>query len=154
MDRLVEHTALSKSRVTAALTCLDDGDDGEGAEDAAARAAEERESRAKVQQSRVEMMRAYAEARGCRRQVLLGYFGAPLDQPCGNCDRCLAGADDESRRADEPFPVHGQVSHQARGPGQVMGYEGDTVTVFFDTVGYKTLSIELVQAGDLLTPKR
>ena len=32
-----------------------------------------------------------------------------------------------------------------------MGYEGDTVTVFFDTVGYKTLALELVQAGDLLT---
>ena len=32
-----------------------------------------------------------------------------------------------------------------------MGYEGDTVTVFFDSVGYKTLALELVEAGDLLT---
>ena len=152
VDPLVAHTGLSKSRVTAALTCLDDGEAGEGAEEAAARAAEERESRAKVQQSRVEMMRAYAEARGCRRQVLLGYFGEPLDQPCGNCDRCAAGVDDAGT-ADEPFPVHSQVSHPVWGSGQVMGYEGDTVTVFFESVGYRTLALELVRAGNLLTPE-
>ena len=150
VGRLAEHTGLSRARVTAALTVLDDGGAGEDADDAAARAAEERESRARVQQSRVEMMRAYAEARGCRRQVLLGYFGEPLDEPCGNCDRCAAGPDVEAH-TDEPFPVHGRVSHSAWGGGQVMGYEGDTVTVFFDTVGYKTLALELVQAGDLLT---
>ena len=152
VDSLVAHTGLSKSRVTAALTCLADGEAGEGVEDAAARAADERESRAKVQQSRVEMMRAYAEARGCRRQVLLSYFGEPLDQPCGNCDRCAAGAED-SGPVDEPFPVHGRVSHPAWGSGQIMAYEGDTVTVFFDAVGYKTLALELVRAGDLLTPE-
>ena len=28
-----------------------------------------------------------AEALGCRRQVLLGYFGE-VAQPCGNCDLC------------------------------------------------------------------
>ena len=33
-----------------------------------------------------------------------------------------------------------------------MGYEGDTVTVFFEAVGYKTLALELVEAGGLLTP--
>jgi hypothetical protein len=33
-----------------------------------------------------------------------------------------------------------------------MGYEGDTVTVFFETEGYKTLALELVEAGGLLTP--
>jgi ATP-dependent DNA helicase RecQ len=113
------------------------------------RAAEEREARVKVQQSRVEMMRAYAEARGCRRQVLLGYFGEPLEAPCGNCDRCAAGPE-AGGPADEPFPVHARVSHLAWGGGQVMGYEGDTVTVFFDSVGYKTLGLDLVKAGNLL----
>jgi ATP-dependent DNA helicase RecQ len=150
LDRLVDHTGLSRSRVTAALTCLEDGASGEGAAEAAARAGEEREARAKVQQSRVEMMRAYAEARGCRRQVLLGYFGEPMDEPCGNCDRCAAGPA-TGGPADEPYPRHGRVSHPAWGGGEVMGYEGDTVTVFFDAVGYKTLALELVRAGDLLT---
>ena len=149
-DRLVDHTGLSRARVAAALTCLDDGEAGEDPEQAAARAADERESRARVQQSRVEMMRAYAEARGCRRQVLLGYFGEPLDQPCGNCDRCAAG-EEVAEPAETPFSVHSRVSHPAWGGGQVMGYEGDTVTVFFDSVGYKTLALELVRAGDLLT---
>ena len=148
VDQVVDHTGLSRSRVTAALTCLDDGDAG----DAPARAAEEREARAKVQQSRVEMMRAYAEARGCRRQVLLGYFGEPLDEPCGNCDRCTSGAQDRATN-NAPIAVNGRVSHPVWGPGQVMAYEGDTVTVFFDAVGYKTLALDLVAAGDLLTPE-
>ena len=151
VDELVELTGLSRSRVTAALTCVSDGDDGEAPAVAAARAHEEREARARIQQSRVEMMRAYAEARGCRRQVLLGYFGEPLEEPCGNCDRCAAGADDAGP-SDEPFAVHSQVSHPTWGDGQVMGYEGDTVTVFFESAGYKTLALELVEAGGLLTP--
>ena len=96
-------------------------------------------------------MRAYAEARGCRRQVLLNYFGEPLDDPCGTCDRCAAGPEDAGS-SGEPFPVHSQVSHATWGPGQVLGYEGDTVTVFFQSEGYKTLALELVEAGGLLTP--
>ena len=31
-----------------------------------------------------------------------------------------------------------------------MGYEGDVVTVFFDRVGYKTLSLPLVEEAGLL----
>ena len=151
VDELVQHTGLSRGRVIAALTCLSDGDGDESPALAAARAHEEREARARIQQSRVEMMRAYAEARGCRRQVLLGYFGEPLEAPCGNCDRCAAMADDGPAPAGAPFAVHSQVSHATWGPGQVMGYEGDTVTVFFESAGYKTLALELVEAGGLLT---
>jgi ATP-dependent DNA helicase RecQ len=152
VDELVERTGLSRARVTAALACLDDGAADEEPADAAARAAEARESRIKVQQSRVEMMRAYAEARGCRRQVLVGYFGEPFDPPCDNCDRCLAGSDAPSP-VDAPFPLHGRVTHPAWGGGQVMGYDAGTVTVFFDSVGYKTLALELVEARELLTPE-
>jgi ATP-dependent DNA helicase RecQ len=32
----------------------------------------------------------------------------------------------------------------------VMGYEGDKVTVLFDDVGYKTLSVPVVRAQKLL----
>jgi ATP-dependent DNA helicase RecQ len=158
LDRLVERTGLSKGRVTAALTCLDDGGPGEDPEEAAARAGEEREARAKVQRSRVEMMRAYAEARGCRRKVLLGYFGEPLDQPCGNCDRCAAVSEEDGSAVSTgggecPFPVQSRVTHRAWGGGQVMGYDDGTLTVFFDSVGYKTLALELVEAGNLLSPE-
>jgi ATP-dependent DNA helicase RecQ len=45
------------------------------------------------QQQRIEIhklnaMVALAEAVTCRRRVLLGYFGEPLAQDCGNCDVC------------------------------------------------------------------
>jgi ATP-dependent DNA helicase RecQ len=33
-------------------------------------------------------MVGFAEALTCRRQVLLGYFGERLNEPCGNCDLC------------------------------------------------------------------
>ncbi len=33
------------------------------------------------------------EAAGCRRQLLLKYFGDTLAHPCGNCDACLNPAD-------------------------------------------------------------
>ncbi|WP_223861540.1 DNA helicase RecQ, partial [Geminicoccus harenae] len=31
----------------------------------------------------------YCETTRCRRQVLLGYFGEELKDPCGNCDVCM-----------------------------------------------------------------
>ena len=51
------------------------------------------ESAAPVEQKRLERqkldaMLAYCEAAGCRRSVLLGYFGESTS-PCGNCDTCL-----------------------------------------------------------------
>jgi ATP-dependent DNA helicase RecQ len=45
------------------------------------------------EQQRIEIhklnaMVALAEAVTCRRRVLLGYFGEPLEEDCGNCDVC------------------------------------------------------------------
>jgi ATP-dependent DNA helicase RecQ len=45
------------------------------------------------EQQRIELhklnaMVALAEAVTCRRRVLLGYFGEPLEKDCGNCDVC------------------------------------------------------------------
>jgi ATP-dependent DNA helicase RecQ len=112
------------------------------------------ETRRRVEQSRVEMMQAYAEARGCRRRLLLGYFGEQLDGRCGKCDQCRSSdgeeAADPAGRA--PFELNARVTHTAWGDGQVLGYEGDVVTVFFDSVGYKTLDLDLVAAGGLLRP--
>jgi len=37
---------------------------------------------------RLDALLGYAEASGCRRQVLLNYFGEE-QAPCGNCDNCI-----------------------------------------------------------------
>ena len=111
------------------------------------------ETRRRVERSRVEMMQAYAEARTCRRRLLLGYFGERLEGPCGNCDQCASPASAApSTTGPPPFEVSARVSHTVWGDGEVLGYEGDVVTVFFDSVGYKTLDVELLAAGDLLHP--
>ncbi|VXC47226.1 ATP-dependent DNA helicase RecQ [Arthrobacter sp. 9AX] len=60
------------------------------------RAVELAEARQRVDQSRLTMMRAYAETDSCRRQFLLGYFGEDLPEPCGHCDACAEAA----RQAD------------------------------------------------------
>jgi ATP-dependent DNA helicase RecQ len=39
---------------------------------------------------RLDRLLGYCETAGCRRRVLLGYFGEVLDDDCGNCDRCLS----------------------------------------------------------------
>jgi ATP-dependent DNA helicase RecQ len=41
-----------------------------------------------VQRRKMEAMLGYCETTRCRRQVLLGYFGETLPEPCGNCDVC------------------------------------------------------------------
>jgi ATP-dependent DNA helicase RecQ len=52
------------------------------------------ENGANQEQNRIELhklnaMVGFAEARTCRRRVLLGYFGETLAEDCGNCDICL-----------------------------------------------------------------
>jgi ATP-dependent DNA helicase RecQ len=42
-----------------------------------------------VEQYKLNVMAAFAEAQTCRRQVLLNYFSEYNDKPCGNCDICL-----------------------------------------------------------------
>lgn len=42
-----------------------------------------------VERQKLEAMLGYCETTRCRRQMLLGYFGEDLSQPCGNCDVCL-----------------------------------------------------------------
>jgi ATP-dependent DNA helicase RecQ len=107
----------------------------------------------RVDRTRVEMMRGYAETRDCRRQFLLGYFGEQLAEPCGNCDRCEANAA-EGRKPEKPhrspLPVDTPVEHQKWGSGVVISGEEDRVTVLFDEFGYRTLSLESVRASGVL----
>jgi len=121
--------------------------------EAAAAARELAEHHIRVDGSRIEMMRGYAETTGCRRQFLLGYFGEQLEQPCGNCDTCSAGTATAQHVEDgeHPFPVDTAVEHTEWGPGIVMRHEDDRVVVLFEEVGYKTLALRAVLDHDLLT---
>lgn len=117
------------------------------------------EARQRVDRSRIEMARGYAETDACRRQFLLGYFGEDLPEPCGNCDNCTDGSAYEedydggaaAAAGGEPFPLQSAVVHKEWGPGLVMRHEEDVITVLFEQEGYKTLSRQAVTDGKLLT---
>ncbi|GIE92731.1 ATP-dependent DNA helicase RecQ [Paractinoplanes rishiriensis] len=111
-----------------------------------------------VTRSRTDMMRAFAETTNCRTQALLAYFGEALRQRCGHCDNCArptprpsARSRADKRRKPLPFAVHSRVKHGEWGAGMVMGYEDNRMTVLFDEVGYKTLSVPVVIENELLT---
>jgi ATP-dependent DNA helicase RecQ len=135
------------------------------------------ERHATVQRTRIDMMRQFAESRSCRGQALLTYFGDALVGPCGHCDNCDRGnaaqppagagpvtepaipvrpngpdvAGSESR--EDPYPLHSTVHHSSWGSGTVLGYDDDRMTVLFEKVGYKTLSVAVVQRGNILVSR-
>ncbi|OMH29352.1 recombinase RecQ [Tersicoccus phoenicis] len=126
---------------------------GRSAPDAVARAQAEEETRRRIDESRVEMMRGYAETDSCRRQWLLNYFGEDAPVWCGACDVCeRAGSREEAsaRQTATPsdWPIQSSVQHRTWGPGTVMAVEPDRVTVLFESVGYKELSLGLVSEQD------
>jgi ATP-dependent DNA helicase RecQ len=45
----------------------------------------------RFESARLEKLLGYCESTGCRRQILLAYFGE-ASPPCGNCDACLSPA--------------------------------------------------------------
>ncbi len=45
-------------------------------------------ARKEADHKRLNALLGLAEAKHCRRQTLLGYFGETLEAPCGNCDLC------------------------------------------------------------------
>lgn len=121
------------------------------ADAALAAALEMTELRERVDLSRVEMMRGYAETYSCRRISLLSYFGEYLDNPCGNCDRCLAAERLDDVSTERPaYRVGTAVRHSQWGPGMVIGGDRERVTVLFDDFGYRTLSLDAVRDKGLL----
>jgi ATP-dependent DNA helicase RecQ len=54
--------------------------------------------------------------------------------------------------ADGRFPVQSPVRHVEFGDGVVTDLEEDRLTVLFEDVGYKTLSLRLVEEQGLLEP--
>ena len=144
-DELRQATGLSKTKLEAAVNLL------KRAGTPAAAAALEEDHR-RVEQSRIEMLRGYAEDDACRRELLLTYFGEPFEPPCGACDNCHAGLADGPRPDpdDLPFAVDARVRHRSWGPGRVLRYDGDRMVVLFDRAGYRTLSVATVLERNLL----
>lgn len=112
------------------------------------------DERQRIDESRIDMLREYAETRRCRRQVLLGYFGQQLDDLCGNCDTCSDGSaysDDRGLAAEDgTFGVDDRVRHVEWGDGTVVSVDIDRIKVFFESEGYKVLSLDLVGENGLL----
>jgi ATP-dependent DNA helicase RecQ len=114
-------------------------------------AAERRELQRQYAKSAVEMVRTYADSTDCRRRIVLELLGESHPKRCGHCDNCDRGESTDS--ADRPFAVGSPVTHRQWGRGTVQTYEeGDRIVVLFDTAGYKTLSLDLVENHHLLTP--
>jgi ATP-dependent DNA helicase RecQ len=165
---LVERAGVSQTRLAGILHRLEDAgavelaDTGEvrlvtsprELQEAVEATATAEAERAEFDRSRVEMVRAYAERRGCRREFLLGYFGEAFEPPCGNCDNCDAGLpEEEVGDTAAGFAVGERVRHPEWGGGTVSGVEAGQVTVVFDTVGYKTLDAAVVAERALLSPE-
>ncbi|MEV6508402.1 RecQ family ATP-dependent DNA helicase [Streptomyces sp. NPDC051642] len=151
----------------------------------------------KLEQSRVDMMRGYAETTDCRRRFLLGYFGDSVPVPCGACDNCTgpvtkpasrlrrersgaAGRPDRAtarqrrwtRAGARPDATAGavraaetvarpatddhaylpgvRVTHDQWGRGEVMSEGDGKITILFESVGYRTLSLAVVTDKQLL----
>jgi ATP-dependent DNA helicase RecQ len=163
--QLAEKTGLSARRLSQLLTLLEEVGAakslsrgrfhfhryGPEPAEAAELVAEQAERRQAVQRSRLDMMRLYAETDQCRGRLLLAYFGEHLDHACGHCDNCLEGLPPEDDSG--PFPIHSVVQHAEWGPGLVLAYAGDQMTVLFDEVGYKTLSLAVIEEHRLLIPR-
>jgi ATP-dependent DNA helicase RecQ len=161
----LEDTDLSQTKLLTAVTRLEDagGVEVDATGSVAARSAlvedldavveeawREQQERQQFDRSRVEMMGAYAEASGCRREFVLTYFGESFSPPCGRCDNCLAGRVTAVAVVDRPFPDGSRVAHAEWGEGVVQRYESGAVVVLFDSVGYKKLGLEMVKERGLL----
>jgi ATP-dependent DNA helicase RecQ len=163
VEKIGEETELSQTKVMIALNRLEEvgavdmlpsgtvvvtanGDVADAAEEAA----EAQENLRKFARSRIEMMRGYADMSDCRREYILNYFGEVYTPPCDNCDNCLAGLSGAKPPSTQSFPINGKVVHKVWGPGLVMRYAGDTMVVLFDSVGYRTLAVDLVMREGLL----
>ncbi|MFI6407691.1 RecQ family ATP-dependent DNA helicase [Streptomyces sp. NPDC050548] len=76
----------------------------------------------KLEQSRVDMMRGYAETTDCRRRFLLGYFGDSVPVPCTACDNCTRAVVNpvsglkrgRSRDAGHPYKPAGRLRRWPR----------------------------------------
>jgi len=119
------------------------------------------EERFITDRQKLEQMIGYAQARRCRGNTILDYFGdAPADA-CQHCDVCRDGPMvAPAEEVDVPIEVGSAatpavtrfvpgdlVRHQRFGVGVVTLRAGDKVTVDFERVGGKTVRAAFLQAG-------
>ncbi len=124
--------------------------DGLSAAQVAEAVKDRREVQREYAKTAVEMVRAYADSTDCRRRIVLELLGESHPERCGHCDNCDRGGSVDS--SDRPFGVGAKVKHPEWGRGTVQTYEeGDRIVVLFETVGYKTLSLTVVEGSHLLT---
>ena len=74
-------------------------------------------------EARLQALMRFAEARDCRRQPLLAYFGESLGQPCGHCDNCLQPAKGEmtdATAAAQMFLSCVKLTGQSFGPAHLI----------------------------------
>ena len=156
-ENLLEHFNLSQAKLSTALDSLEAaglierGTDGKicavnaeaDLESTVERAITQQHRHKQFDQSRLHMMRGYAETRACRREYVLSYFGEAFETPCGNCDNCQ-NAEKDAVSWLEPFPIGSTIIHTNFGKGQIMRYEEDKVNILFETVGYKTFVTEMI----------
>ncbi len=161
---LVERLELSRSKVLEAVGRLEEAGwleisaagevrrarGGPSLEHAVQAGVRESGERREFDRTRLAMMRSYAETQGCRRDHILSYFGEEHEVPCWNCDNCDAGLV-KPDQAERPFPIGAPVTHKSWGPGEVQRYDRDRVVVLFESVGYRTLDLGLVEEEGLLT---
>jgi ATP-dependent DNA helicase RecQ len=111
------------------------------------------------ERSRLDMMRGYAETRTCRRRYILNYFGQEYEaEHCEMCDNDLrrvteqrvAISDDTPTSPPALFKTGEAVAHELWGQGIVQRVIDGTLTVLFDTAGYKTLAVDVVQENGVL----
>ncbi|MCC2315123.1 RecQ family ATP-dependent DNA helicase [Cellulomonas xiejunii] len=158
---LAEATGLGRRTVARALGTLqhvgavrDDGGTLRLADDADARQVladvhEARARRARLEASRVDLVRTYTDTTDCRRRLLLELLGEERRDPCGLCDSCDGGTS-MAVSAQRVRPGR-RVHHQEFGDGSVTVVEAERVTVLFEDRGYVTLDTQIALDARLLT---
>ncbi|HWS50533.1 MAG TPA: RecQ family ATP-dependent DNA helicase [Microbacterium sp.] len=160
-------SARAASRILGALVTVDGATStakgfaaraGRTREDVVDAVRDEEDAQRRIRESRIAVMRSYAEATRCRRIALLDYFGVDTPDACGACDRCDAAdaagdktgaASPANERIDDDLHPDDAVHHAEWGAGTVVSVDDDRMTVFFEQQGYKVVAREALDRGIL-----
>ena len=143
---LLTRLGAAELRTDGTVAVRDDISPGDAAE--LARRAEE--TRRRIEDTRIDMVRQYAETTTCRRRMILTYFGEDVHDNCGHCDNCDSGRSKASAPEPGRIPANTPVRHEVFGRGHVVRDEGERLVVLFEAHGYKTLAASLVRDQGLL----